>query len=76
MAIATEVGNSPASVYSILTNSLGKQKVCAKWIPHMPNDDQRTMCVLLATICSVGEMKAIHSFKHLMRDGCIHLTLS
>jgi hypothetical protein len=25
---------SPASVYHILTNILGKQKDCAKWIPQ------------------------------------------
>jgi len=48
-AIATEVRISPASVYCILTNSLGKQKVCAKWIPHMLNDDQRAVRLLLAT---------------------------
>ena len=47
MAIATEVGISPASVYHILTNSLGKWKVCAQWIPHVLNNDQRVMCVLL-----------------------------
>jgi hypothetical protein len=46
-AIATEVGILPASVYCILTNSLGKRKVCAKWIPHVLNDDPRAMCVLL-----------------------------
>jgi uracil DNA glycosylase len=46
-AIATEVGISAASVYHILTNSLGKRKVCANWIPHMLNDDQRAMHVLL-----------------------------
>jgi 3-hydroxyisobutyrate dehydrogenase-like beta-hydroxyacid dehydrogenase len=50
MTIATELGISPAIVYSILTNSLGKQKVCANWIPYVPNNDQRGMCVLLATI--------------------------
>jgi hypothetical protein len=33
-AIATEVRISPVSVYRILTNSLGKRKVCAKWIPQ------------------------------------------
>jgi hypothetical protein len=44
-----EVGISPASVYRILTNSLGKRKVCAKSIPHMLNDNQRAMCVLLVT---------------------------
>jgi transposase len=47
-AIATEVRNSPESVYRILTNSLGKRKVCAKWIPHVLNDDQRAMRALLA----------------------------
>jgi hypothetical protein len=48
-AVATEVGISPASVYSILTNSLGKLKVCAKWIPYVLNDYLRAMRVL-ATI--------------------------
>jgi hypothetical protein len=37
------------SVYHILTNSLGKRKVCAKWIPHMLNDDQRAMHILTNT---------------------------
>ena len=49
MAVATEVGICPASVYHILTNSLGKQKVCTEWIPHMLSDDQRAMRILLAT---------------------------
>jgi hypothetical protein len=49
MATATEVRISPASVYCNLTNILGKQKVCAKWIPHVLKDDQRAMHVLLAT---------------------------
>jgi hypothetical protein len=44
-----QVGISPASVYHILTNSLGKRKVCAKWIPHVLNDNQRAMRLLLAT---------------------------
>jgi hypothetical protein len=48
-AIVTEVRISPASVYLILINSLRKQKVCAKWIPHVLNDDQIVMHVLLAT---------------------------
>jgi predicted nucleic acid-binding Zn ribbon protein len=47
-AIASEVRISPASVYRILANSLGKRKVCAKWIPHVLNDDQRATRVLLA----------------------------
>jgi hypothetical protein len=45
----SEVGILPASVYCILTNSLGKRKVCAKWIPHVLNDNQNAMRVLLAT---------------------------
>jgi hypothetical protein len=48
-ANATEVGISPASVYRILTNSVGKRKVCANWIPHVLNDDQRAMRVLATT---------------------------
>ena len=49
IAIATEVIISPASVYHILTNSFGKQKGCAKWIPHVLNNDQRPTHVLPAT---------------------------
>ena len=60
-AIATEVRISPAYVYHILTNSLGKQKVYAKWIPQALYDDQRTTCVLLATThLQHGEMKAVY----------------
>jgi hypothetical protein len=50
MAAAKQVRISAASFYSILTISLGKRKVCAKWIPHILKDDQRAMHVLLATI--------------------------
>jgi hypothetical protein len=42
-------GISPASVYLILTYSLGKRKVCAKWIPHMLNNDQRAMHIIATT---------------------------
>jgi hypothetical protein len=28
---------------------LGKREVCAKWIPHVLDDNERAMCVLLAT---------------------------
>jgi len=40
---------SPASVYLIITNSLGKQKVCVKRVPHMLSDDQRSMHVIATT---------------------------
>jgi hypothetical protein len=49
MAITTAGGISPASTYSTLTNSLGKRKVCAKWIPYVLNDDQRAMRVPATT---------------------------
>jgi hypothetical protein len=38
-ATATEVGISPASVYHILNNSLGKGKICTKWIPHVLDNE-------------------------------------
>jgi len=49
MAVAAEVGISPASVYSFLNNSLGKQKVCGQCSPHVLNPDQRVMRVHLST---------------------------
>jgi len=49
MTIATEVRISPANVYGIVTTSLGKLEVCARWIPHMLNNDQTAMHVFLAT---------------------------
>jgi hypothetical protein len=61
-AIATEVRISPANVYHILTTSLGKQEEYAKWMPQALNDDQRTMCILLATAhLQHAEMKAVFS---------------
>jgi len=56
MATATQVRISPANVYHILTNSLGKQKVYAKWILQALYDNQRTMCVLATTHLQHGEM--------------------
>ena len=49
MAVATEVRISPANVYHILTNSLGNQKICGKWIPQVLNDNPIAMSVLLVT---------------------------
>jgi len=45
-AVAAEVRISTASVYCILTSSLGRRKVCTKWIPHVLNDYQTAMRVL------------------------------
>jgi len=47
VAFATEVGISPASVYCILANSLGR--FSTKWISHMLNNDQRAMHILAIT---------------------------
>jgi len=49
MAVAAEVGISTASFFYILTGSLGRRKVCARWIPHVLDDNQTAMCVLAAT---------------------------
>jgi hypothetical protein len=49
-AVTTEAGISPASVYHILTNSLGKGNICTMRIEHMLDNDQRTTCVLITTI--------------------------
>jgi hypothetical protein len=47
--IAKEDVTSPASIYPTLINSLEKQTVCEKLIPHMLNNNQGAMHVLLAT---------------------------
>jgi hypothetical protein len=61
MAIAAEVRISLAGVYHIFTNSLGKEKVCAKWIAHVVNNEKEP-CVYFfpPPICSFAEMKAVH----------------
>jgi len=62
MAIATEIRISPAGVYHIFTNSLGKQKVCAKWIAHVANNEKEPcMNFFPPPICSFAEMKTIRS---------------
>jgi len=75
MAVATEVSVCPANVYHILTNSLEKQKVYAKWIPQALYDDQRTMCVLLASAHQQhGEMKAVCFINQILTvdESCMH----
>jgi phage terminase large subunit-like protein len=41
--------NLSSNVYRVLTNSMGKTKVCAKWTPHVLIDYQRSMSVFLAS---------------------------
>ena len=41
------VGVSHNSVHKILTENLGKRKVCAKWVPHLLTDEQKTLRVNL-----------------------------
>jgi hypothetical protein len=59
---------------------LGKAKVCAKWIPHVLNDDQRAMRVLLATThlrrCTNQGSAFLHRILTVTSHGFIHLTLS
>jgi hypothetical protein len=50
--IATEVETSPAGVFYILTEDLGKWKVCAKWIPDVLYTDH--CAILPLPISSVG----------------------
>jgi hypothetical protein len=60
-APVTEVRTSPAGVYRILTNSLGKCKVCTKCTPHLLYKDQRSTCVFLTTTHLLGKLPSIHS---------------
>lgn len=39
--IASEVGISYGSTYSILTEELGYRKVCARWVPRLLTADQK-----------------------------------
>jgi hypothetical protein len=63
-AIAAEAGTFTESVYCILNNSLGKGYVCAKWIPHVLNDDKRAMRVFLATTHLLRLRNEGHAFLH------------
>jgi len=68
-AATTWVRISAASFYSILIISLGKHKVCAKWIPHILKDDQRAMHVLLATIHLCWRNEGNSSPNHILMVG-------
>jgi hypothetical protein len=61
MAVSSEIIISPAGVYHIFTNSLGKQKVCVKWIAHVVNNEKEPCVFFPPPICSFTEMKAMHS---------------
>jgi hypothetical protein len=45
---ATEVGISP-QMFTTFSSTAWENEVCAKWIPHVLNDDQTAMCVLATT---------------------------
>lgn len=57
------VGVSHNSVHKILTENLGKRKVCAKWVPHLLTDEQKALRV---TLC------AAHLRRH-RREGAAFL---
>jgi hypothetical protein len=74
-AVVTEGRISPASVYRILTNSLGKRKVCAKYIPHILGNDHKAMDGLLATTY-LQHWRNEDSAFYCDESWCVHLTLS
>ncbi len=39
--IADELNISEGSIHKILTNDLGKRKVCARFVPHFLTEDQK-----------------------------------
>ena len=43
--IADELGMNHNSVWKIITEDLGMQKVCAKMVPRLLNDDQKGRCM-------------------------------
>jgi hypothetical protein len=47
--VAVEVGIPPGSGFCFLIEHLKKQKICAKFIPHVLNNDQCFMYVFLST---------------------------
>jgi hypothetical protein len=65
MAVATEVGTSPASVYHILTNTLGNENFVHSGF-HMWSTLTKESCMfyLSPPICCIGEMEAVHSQSH------------
>ena len=41
--LAEELNSSYCTIYTILTEDLGKRKVCARFVPHQLNDDQKIL---------------------------------
>ena len=40
--LAEELNSSYCTIYTILTEDLGKRKVCARFVPHLLNEDQKS----------------------------------
>jgi hypothetical protein len=63
----------------MLTISLGKEKVCAKWIPRVLSDDRRAMRVFLATTHLLNLRNKAQEFLDSItvdKSWCIRSTLS
>ena len=45
MVIAHYVGITWAAAYNILTEHLGRRKLCARWVPHLLTNEQKAYCV-------------------------------
>ena len=46
--IASCTGTSEGSVQTILKKRLDLRKVCAKWVPHLLTEEQKTQCLKCA----------------------------
>ena len=40
--LAEELNSSYCTIYTILTEDLGKRKVCARFVPHQLNEEQKS----------------------------------
>ena len=39
--LSEKLNSSYCTIYTILTEDLGKRKVCARFVPHQLNEDQK-----------------------------------
>ena len=46
--IASCIGISEGSVQTILKKRLHLRKVCVRWVPHLPTEEQKTQCLKCA----------------------------
>jgi hypothetical protein len=77
MAVSAEIRISPAGVYHIFTNSLGKRKVCVKWIAHVVNNEKEPCVFFFPPPLYRNEGNAFIVHILMLDESCsIQLTLS